>query len=281
VQSAAAHLRQLLGEPGRYRDRWERRARRVRAGKIDSVAVARVLADHSASADPAGEVRSLLQLRRPVSRAISGQALNPRLLRRVIQAFEIGEDDANRLWLLYSQDDERPWRTLALQEYHHLGADGVPVKHQTRHVLVAVRDGLDRYVYRFDTDQLSVGMVRGGTVSEPYPTGDGLFAVDIVFSPPLKRGEPIGFEYDVTFHYQAPPPTELRRVVRDWLESLYMSVQFHPARLPRAVWWATWSGYQPGSRIVSRTPVRLDPGYRVFHQVKDIESTVVGYYWEW
>jgi len=253
----------------------------VQPGKIDPVAVARVLAAHSAGADPAGGHGSPLRLRRGVARAISGQVLSPRLLRHVIQAFEMGEEDANRLWRLYSQDDERPWRTLALQEYHYLGPDGIPVKHQTRHVLIAVRDGLDRYPYRFDTDKLSVSMVRGGTVSEPYPTGDGLFAVDILFSPPLKRGEPIGFEYDVAFHYRTPPAAEFRRVVRGWLESLSISVQFHPARLPRSIWWATWSGYQPGSHIVDRTRVQLDSEYSVFNSVKDIEGAIIGYYWDW
>jgi hypothetical protein len=281
VESAAARLGQLLTERGAYRDRWEQRARRARPGKIDPLAVGRVLAAYSASADPPGEQSSPLQLRRAVARAISGKALSPRLLRQFIQAFDIGEQDANLLWRLYSQPEERPWRTLALQEYHRLGADGVPATHQTRHVLVAVRDGVDRYPYRFDTDQLSVSMVRGGTVSEPYPTGDGLFAVDILFSPPLKRGEPIGFEYDVAFHYRTPPPAEFRRVVRGWLESLSISVQFHPARLPRAIWWATWSGYQPGSQIVDRIRVQLDEEHHVFREVKDIEDAIVGYHWQW
>jgi hypothetical protein len=243
--------------------------------------VARVLADHPVRADPAGEHGSPPQLRRAVATAISGQVLSPGLLRHFIQAFDMGEEDANRLWRLYSQDDDRPWRTLALQEHHYLGADGIPVKHQTRHVLLAARDGVDRYPYRFDTDQLSVSMVRGGTVTEPYPTGDGLFAVDILFSPPLRRGEPIGFEYDVAFHYRTPPPAEFRRAVSGWLESLSVSVQFHPARLPRAIWWASWSGYQPGSQIVDRTRVQLDEEYCVFTQVKDIEGAIIGYYWEW
>jgi hypothetical protein len=260
VESAAAHLRQLLADSGQYRDRWQQRARRAQPGKIDNLAVARVLAASAASADPAGGRQSLLRLRRAAARAVSGQALDPGLLRQFIQ---------------------RPWRTIALHEYHYLGADGIPVKHQTRHVLVAVRDGLDRYPYRFDTDQLSVSMARGGTVSEPYPTGDGLFAVDILFSAPLKRGEPIGFEYDVDFHYRTPPPAEFRRAVRGWLESLSISVQFHPDRLPRSIWWASWSGYQPGSRIVDRTRVQLDGEHCAFNQVKDIEGAVVGYYWEW
>jgi hypothetical protein len=281
AESAAAYLRQLLAEPGRYRDRWEQRARRIQPGKIDSGAVARVLAAHSASENRAGEHGSALQLRRAVAKGISGQLLSPRLLRQLTQAFDLSEQDANRLWRLYSQDDERPWRTLALQEYHQLGPDGIPVKHQTRHVLVAVRDGVDRYPYRFDTDQLSVSMVRGGTVSEPYPTGEGLFAVDILFSPPLKRGEPIGFEYDVDFHYRTPPPPEFRRGVRNRLESLSISVRFHPARLPRAIWWATWSGYQPGSQVVDRSRVQLDEECCAFTQVRDIEAATVGYHWEW
>jgi hypothetical protein len=281
VESAAAHLRRLLAESGQYRDRWQQRARRAQPGKIDNLAVARVLAASSANADAAGGHQSLLRLRRAAARAVSGQALDPRLLRHFIQAFDIGAEDANRLWQLYSHDDERPWRTIALHEYHYLGADGIPVKHQTRHVLVAVRDGVDRYPYRFDTDQLSVSMVRGGTVSEPYPTGDGLFAVDILFSAPLKRGEPIGFEYDVDFHYRTRPPAEFRRAVRGWLESLSISVQFHPDRLPRSIWWASWSGYQPGSRIVDRSRVQLDGECCAFNQVKDIEGAVVGYHWEW
>jgi hypothetical protein len=281
VEAAAAYLRQLLGESGRYRDRWEARARRARAGEIDDLAVARVLADHLSNVDRSAKQSLPPRLRRAVSRAITGQALDARMLHHVIQAFGIAEQDADRLWQLYSHDDERPWRTLALQEYHHVGADGVPVEHQTRHVLVAIRDGVDRYPFRFDTDQLSVSMVRGGTASEPYPTGDGLFAVDILFSKPLKRGEPIGFEYDVAFHYRDPPAPELRRAVRGWLESLSVSVRFHPEKVPRAVWWATWSDYRSGGRIVDRTRVQLDGDNTVFNRMKDVEGTVVGFCWEW
>src|SRR6266566_795758 len=281
VGSAGAYLRQLLGKSGPYRDRWEPRARRPRPGAIDDLAVARVLADHLSTVDGRAKEGLPPRLRRAVSKAIAGQVLDPRMLHHFIQAFGVDEEDANRLWQLYSRDDERPWRTLALQEYHHVGADGIPVEHQTRHVLVAVRDGVDRYPFRFDTDQLSVSMVRGGTVSEPYPTGDGLFAVDILFSKPLKQGEPVGFEYDVAFHYRTPPAAEFRRVVRGWLESLSISVQFHPARLPRSIWWATWSGYQPGSHIVDRTRVQLDSEYSVFNSVKDIEGAIIGYYWDW
>jgi len=281
VQSAAAHLRRLLAESGRYRDRWELRARRGQPGKVDSLAVARVLAAHSAGVDRGGEHSGLLRLRSAAAKALSGQALSSQLLRHFIQAFDMAEADANRLWQLYSHDDERPWRTLALQEYHHVGAEGIPVKHQTRHVLVAVRDGVDRYPFRFDTDQLSVSMVRGGTVSEPYPTGDGLFAVDILFSAPLKQGEPIGFEYDVAFHYREPPATEFRRAVRGWLESLSVCVQFHSAKLPRSIWWAVWSDYRQGSHIVDRTPVQLDRECSVSNHLKDIEGAVVGFCWEW
>jgi hypothetical protein len=268
-------------ESGRYRDRWEQRARRGQPGKIDRLAVARVLAAHSPGANRGGEHSGLLRLRRAAAKALAGQALSSQLVRHFIQAFDMAEADANRLWQLYSHDDERPWRTLALQEYHHVGADGIPVKHQTRHVLVAVRDGVDRYPFKFDTDLLSVSMVRGGTVSEPYPTGDGLFAVDILFSAPLKQGEPIGFEYDVAFHYREPPAPEFRRAVRGWLESLSVSVQFHPAKLPRSIWWAIWSDYRQGSRIIDRTPVQMDQECCVFNHLKDIEGAVVGFCWEW
>ncbi len=282
AQRAAAYLRQLLSQSGPYRGVWEASARHVRSGKINDLAVARVLA---ASA-PNGAGRSAdhvpLRLTRAVSKALSGQALDSRMLAHFINAFDMTEKDANQLWQLYSQEDrERPWRTLALQEYHFIGADGIPVKHQTRHLLVATQDGLDRYPYRFDTDQLSVSMVRGGTVSDPYPTGDGLFAVDVLFSKPLKQGEPIGFEYDTIFHYREQPAPEFRRAVRGWLESLYVSVQFHPSKLPRSIWWATWSDYREDSRIVERTRIELDSDYSVFNYLKDVEGAVVGFCWEW
>jgi hypothetical protein len=45
-QAAAAYLRELLQRPGRYRRRWEQYAERSRAGQINRLAVAEVLARH-------------------------------------------------------------------------------------------------------------------------------------------------------------------------------------------------------------------------------------------
>ena len=46
VQAAAAYIRELLLRPGRYRRKWEQYAERSRAGQVNQLAVAEVLAHY-------------------------------------------------------------------------------------------------------------------------------------------------------------------------------------------------------------------------------------------
>jgi hypothetical protein len=103
------------------------------------------------------------------------------------------------------------YQTIALHEFHALGADGLPAHHRTVHVIRAV-DTVVSYSYRFDTDAAAVEVVRGGTAGPLYQSSeDGLFGVDIAFPRPLRPGETASFEYRTIFKYKAPPPPEFRR----------------------------------------------------------------------
>ncbi|WP_410566122.1 hypothetical protein [Amycolatopsis sp. cmx-4-61] len=51
------------------------------------------------------------------------------------------------------------------------GADGLPVHHRTRHVVVRAIDELRCCCYRFDTDAASVEVVRGGTAGPSTAPG--------------------------------------------------------------------------------------------------------------
>src|SRR5215471_5299475 len=74
-QATAAYLRELLLRPGRYRRRWEQYAERSRAGQVNQLAVAEVLARYRWSHPRAKGDSELLarQLKDTVLRALSGK----------------------------------------------------------------------------------------------------------------------------------------------------------------------------------------------------------------
>src|SRR5208282_1390869 len=78
VQAAAAYIRELLLRPGRYRRKWEQHAERSRAGQVNQLAVADVLA-HYLWQHPRtkGDLDVLpRQLKDTASRALSGKLLS-------------------------------------------------------------------------------------------------------------------------------------------------------------------------------------------------------------
>src|SRR5260370_25831174 len=92
VQAAASYIRELLLRPGRYRRKWEQYAERSRAGQVNQLAVAEVLAHHlwqhpRAKSDLDGLPR---QLNDTASRALSGELLSKATLVPFIDAFGLG-----------------------------------------------------------------------------------------------------------------------------------------------------------------------------------------------
>src|ERR1700722_20407958 len=266
VQAAGAYLRELLLRPGRYRRKWEQYAERSRAGQVNQLAVAEVLA-HYLWQNPRAKGESDVlprQLKDTASRALSGKLLSKATLLLFMDAFGFGMLERDQLLKLWEgsahvrvlsgpraiRDDKAVrlgsprGKTLSLHDHHYLGPDGLPAKHRVIQVIEAIVDNVDRIPYRGDTNALTIEAGQGfsglaGRVSQPMAE---LFMVDMLLAKPLAAGETATLEYSASFHYPAPPPPEFRRVVQYQVENLDIRVEFHPDKLPANVEWAVWDG---------------------------------------
>ncbi len=299
----AAYLRELLLQPGRYRQRWAQYAERTRPGEINQLAVADVLA-HYLWRNPrsAGDVDVLpRQLKDTVLRAISGRVLSKASLTLFIEAFDLASHDAELLWRLWEGSGRtrmqagpramRPERsaalgplqhqTLALHDHHYLGADGMPDRQRTLHVIEAIVDGLDRIPFRFDSDDLTLEVGQGcRAASGPFrKITDALYTTDILLAKPLARGDTLTLEYWMIFHFPERPASDYRRASRARMENVDIRVEFHPDMLPGAIWWASWDGIE--GDIVEQDAVSLDSQHSVHHYLKTLEDAVVGFHWAW
>jgi hypothetical protein len=303
VQAAAAYLRELLLRPGRYRRTWEQYAERSRAGQVNQLAVAEVLAhylgQHPRAKDDAGVVPR--QLKDTAARALSGKLLSKATLALFMDAFELGPPERQQLTKLWEgsarvrvlsgpraiREDQasmlggRQVKTLSLHDHHYLGPDGWPARHRVIHVIEAIADGVDRLPYRADTNALTVEAGQGfsGLAGPFYQPVAELYVVDMLLARPLMAGETATLEYSASFHYAAAPPPEFRRVVQAFVENLDIRVQFHPDRLPATVVWAVWDGLD--GPIVQREPVDLDSQFAVHRYLRLAEQTAVGFHWDW
>ncbi len=311
TEQAAVYLRMLLDRPGDYRTRWEH----TPASGIDYAAVGRVLAEpgpgdsrvpaepgpaERVPAEPGAAGRVTEELAGVARRALEGASLDQETLRRFVDAFEVREPHARRLAALIKgtdtvravsgdllpADEEPPAvparrdETLSLHEYHLLGPDGLPAEHQTIQVIRSKVDGLYTLPYCFDTDEIVVEVLRGGTLGERvHRVNDTLYAVNIVLDRPLARGHTALVRYHSTFAYRSAPPPEFRRGFIGRADDLTMWVRFDPERLPRRVWQARWDAVDHG-RVVERQEVRLDDELSVHCRYRRVARTVVGFYWE-
>src|ERR1700749_1214368 len=103
VQAAAAYLRELLLRPGRYRRKWEQYAERSRAGQVNQLAVAEVLAHYLWEHPRAKGDHDVLprQLKDTASRAPSGKLLSKATLSLFSDAFGFScfeREQLGKLW---------------------------------------------------------------------------------------------------------------------------------------------------------------------------------------
>ncbi|WP_238006725.1 hypothetical protein KZZ52_24040 [Dactylosporangium sp. AC04546] len=294
IQQTGAYLRMLLRRSGEYRAEWQRFAGPVAPEEIDYAAVARVLAQ--SGGPPSGPLAPIEVTRQ----ALEGTALAADTLTRFVTAFRVRPRHAERLTGLLRgsanvrviNDDVRlpavlgravdatAYESLSLHERHTLGPDGRPAEHQTIQVLRSRVDDLTSLPYRFDTDELVVEVVRGGSVGEVYRLTDTLHAVDILLDEPLHRGDSTLMQYRTNFFYRTAPPPEFRRGVLSSTKDLTIWVTFHPDRVPRRVWLARWDALDH-ARITEEEPVELDDEGSVHCRLTAIERTIVGFHWEW
>jgi hypothetical protein len=294
VEQAAVYLRMLLVRPGEYRTRWER----TPSTGVDYAAVARVLAQ----LDPPGAAtRPGPDLTQVARHALEGASLSPEIVNRFVQAFALRPPHARRLSALMdgsatvravsdallppSGIDELEIKsrhqTLSLHESHLLGPDGLPAEHQTIQVIRSKVDCLDTLPYLFDTDEIVVEVLRGGSIGDRvHRVADSLYAVNIVLDPPLAKGHTSLLRYHSTFLYRTPPPPEFRRGFLGTANDLTMWVRFHPDRVPRQVWLARWDALDEGE-VIEQQPVELDDQLSVHCRFGEVERTVVGFHWSW
>jgi hypothetical protein len=287
----------VLSQPGPVRERWERRGRSSGTGTINLSSISRVVAEHlwDAGERPDTDLALARSIKDRTRRALAGTNLSHQTLRWFIDAFELGQDDARRLEALLAGSpairalvgdavpvvpSQRRHRTLSLREHHYLGPDGRPATHRTAQTLEATEDGLDNYLYIFDTSAVTVDVVQGGQVTGPLlDLGHGLYAVRITLTRPLSRGETTSIEYHTVFSYTEQPAPEFRRAALTAVNSMDIRVQFDPARRPRAVYLTEWSElYTPPATC---TPVTLEPDHSVGLFLTRVDRAIIGYTWEW
>lgn len=301
TQEAADHLGRLLAAPGPYRKRWERVSfTAVSPGELHLPAVCTVLADYLidrgelSEDDPSPKRR----IRDRVRRALAGEVLTLSTVRAFAEAFEFRPDELERLEALLSGSsgvrvlsgryagspavlaERRGYRTISLHEYHYVNADRLPYRHRTSQVIEAVADGVARHRYMFDAAALTVDVLHGGAASgQIAAVGDGLYATDITLTRPLRRGETTTLVYETRFSYPEPPTPEFRRAGVNRVENVDLLVQFDPARLPRAVYFASWPALD--GEPENETEMGLEPDGSVHVFLAGLEHAIAGFHWEW
>ena len=103
VQAAGAYLRELLLRPGRFRRKWEQYAERSRAGQVNRLAVAEVLAHYLWEHPRAEGDADVLprQLKDTAARALSGKLLTRATLFLFMDAFALDPPERAQLLKLW------------------------------------------------------------------------------------------------------------------------------------------------------------------------------------
>lgn len=249
------------------------------------------------------------QLKDTVSRALSGQTLSRRALALFIDAFEFTAEEADRLWRLWSgsavisvlagshavppQAEKNlvqalgPGRhqTLAMHDHVYVDADGRLERTRTIHVIEAIAADVDCFPFLYDTSALTVEIGQGcrGLSGQLRQVGPEVFATDIMLARTLDLGDTITMEYWVTYRLPGnltdAREREYRRGVFRHLENYDMRVEFHPARLPAQLWWATWAVVD--GDVQDLQEITLDSQHAARRHLRSIERTVVGFRWRW
>jgi hypothetical protein len=277
-----------------------RRADQIRPDKINIDAVARVVADHMTfRGDDATTHRAKNDT---VKRALEGTTLTVKTLNAFIGAFEMSDLEAQRLLGLldgtatnvvigalppmdggHGRRSGSPplYKTIQLHEFHYLGTDGRPSHHRTVQEIRALVDNFTTHRYVFDTSEVVVEKVLGGTPGKPYSFSGTTWAVDLTLPRTLNTGDSTSLEYLTRFHYRDWVEPCFRRVAHQRVENLSMRVEFHPQMLPRSAWWAEWQDYrQPNDVILTRELVQLDAEHAVERRLDILERAVAGFVWE-
>jgi len=223
-RAAAEYLRELLLKPGQYSQTWQQYVVRPRAGVINQMAVAEVVARHL-EADAGGHSVMAYKFRDTVSDALSGRELSRRSLELFIASFGFTEDEAARLWRLWNgtsstrvltgsraisahaeQDmvqalGPKRHQTLSLHDHVYIGADGRIERAHIMQVIEAIEEQVDRIPFLADTNVLTIDIGQGckELAGHVRQVGSGVFAAEIRLARNLQLGETITLEYWCTY----------------------------------------------------------------------------------
>lgn len=155
------------------------RANGIEPNEVSQAGICQVLAQHlwDVGAEPETKKELSRVLKDPVSRALRGKGLSPKLLRRFAEAFSFSAEDKRQVQALYRGEGRptvivgtvppldgavpQPYETIMLHEFHYLGRDGRPLRHRTVRTIRSLSDGFTTYRYSFDRDELTVDRISG------------------------------------------------------------------------------------------------------------------------
>ena len=179
----------------------------------------------------------------------------------------------------------RRHQTLTMHDHVHVDADGRIERVRTMQVIEATTADTDRVPYLYDTSSLTVEVGEGcvGLSGQLRQLSEGVFATEILLARSLGLGETTTIEYATTFRFPGkladPREREYRRGVLASLENYDLRVEFHPDRLPAAVWWVTWDGVD--GPMLTEDRVVLDSLHAAQRYLRSLQRTVVGFRWQW
>ncbi|MDG4816535.1 hypothetical protein O7628_13615 [Micromonospora sp. WMMD956] len=302
--AAGLLLRHLLTEEARYRRLWQAHVRAGGPDQISTAAVAKVLSLHLWEAGERSEQDRALPrtIRDRVRRALSGEVISAETMQWFVDAFEMTDVHADRLWgalragglpldagivrtLGGHRHETLPLpqlhRTLSVFERHLIGPAGVPVEHHAVHVIAALRDGVDRYAHVTRDSAVEVEVLAGGEVGESYPYGDGLQVVEVLLNRTLNTGDIANLEYRTVLPTDASPEhAEVRRIAHGRTERVHLRIDFDRSRVPPTVWWVAWNSVEGGDEVLCE-PMELDERNSAQRFVTYLEEAAVGYRWAW
>jgi hypothetical protein len=306
-RAAGEYLRQLLLQPGAYRDSWRRHVERPREGVVNQLAVAEVLASHLRVRRPAQAARTeLYELRNTVGHALAGRQLSRQVLKLFIDAFGISEDEAGRAWRLWSgattirvlagkravseQAEQavsevlgpRRHRVLAMHDHVRVGAAGLIESLHVMQTIEAIADGVDRIPVLADTSALTLEVGQGcrELSGDIRRVAGGLFLTHVLLTRTLRLAETGAVEYWVSWpgtNPDNPADREYRRAVIGQITGYDARIEFHSGCLPARVWWGTWDGID--GKVLDRQAVTLDSQHSAHRYLQSFTRTVAGFYW--
>ncbi|MBR7832582.1 hypothetical protein KDL01_04890 [Actinospica durhamensis] len=302
VRLAGHYLNELLLTE--YRRQWYYRGDRNRSNKVNTMAVAYVLAVHRLG-DTAVEVEyqeDAKRIKDTVYRALVGRILTRETLELFMDAFAMSEAHCETLARLWdgtaaprvligdmppiarpnpAARTKRRYETVQRHEFHYLGADGQPVRHRTIQTIRALVDGYSVHPYTFDLSEVELEFVLGGAPSEPYQLQGTHWAVDVQLPETLSIGQAVPMEFSTIFRNDAPLEPCFRYATHQRLTDLMFRVEFHPRCLPRSVHWTEWRDYREPDDVVTHSQsAALNREHSVVQHLEVLENAVAGFAWE-